>query len=509
MSSYKGKYLRTYLWSGLSLMLSFISMFIVAPLTTSMPEAYGVYSLCISFAIFLRYADLGFIAAGVKYAAEAYSVNDYKLEKRYLGNSIMIYGVMSLVLFVLALLFSIYPEYLIRDIDEGPYYNMAQKLLLIFALTIPFSIINKFCSLIYSVRIEEYKIQRFQIIGSVVKIASVPLYFFCNRYDLVGYYMFSELVNIIIGIILLYKSNDIGYGGREFLKCLKFDKKIFDEVKPLALSGFASVIGWITYFELDTIGVSVLLGANAVAVYAVGKQIQTFVRSLVSIVFSPYPVRINYFIGQKDYDGLKKFFYNFAELFSIIVIPIVAIVLYAKPFVIAWVGNDYDQSAFIIQLLVLTFILHHVTSQGGSVIYGLNKVKDVLKIAFIQPFFFWIGVFATYRFWGIESFAIFKLAACLVTDFFYLYLVRKYLNYTKAEIYWHLVAKPLVILTIVSIVIWYYTSGLLDNVSKGHQDLFFVISIMALCCLFALIIDFLFNRTLREETQKIVQSIIK
>lgn len=498
MAGYKGKYLRTYLWSGLSLVLNFFSMFIVAPLTTSMPEAYGVYSLCISFNIFLRYADLGFIAAGRKYAAEAFSVNNFELEKRYVGTSMFIYSTMSMVLFLLALLFSAYPEYLIKDIDRGRYYEMAQQLLLILAFTIPLSAVQKFCSLIYAVRIEEYRIQRLQIGGSIIKIASVPLYFFHNRYDIVGYYLFCELINVLVSLIILYYSKNIGYGGTEFHKCLKFDKAIFNEIKPLALSGFASVIGWITYHELDTVGVSVLLGANAVAIYAVGKQIQTFVRSLVGIVFSPYPVRINYFIGQKDYEGLKKFFYNLVELFSIIVIPIVVIVLYAKPFVIAWVGKEYEQSVLVLQLLALTFVLHHLTSQGSSVIYGLNKVKDVLKIAFIQPFFFWVGVFITYRFWGVESFAIFKLTACLVTELFYCYLVRKYLNYSKVEIYWHLVAKPLVIITIVSTFIWYYTSGLLDNVTKGHQDLLYVISIMALCCMTTLTINYAFNKSLRD-----------
>ena len=476
-------------------------MFIVAPLTTSMPEAYGVYSLCISFNIFLRYADLGFVVAGRKYAAEAFAVNNHEKEKQYVGTSMSIYGGMSLILFVFALFFSAFPEFLIKDIEESPYYDIAHQLLLILAITFPLSIIQKFSSLIYSVRIEEYKIQSFQIIGSIIKIASVPLYFFHNRYDIVGYYLFCVIINLSINLIVLWYSKNIGYGFQEFIRCLKFDKQIFNEIKPLALSGFASVIGWITYYELDTVGVSVLLGANAVAIYAVGKSIQQFVRSLVGIVFSPYPVRINYFIGQKDYKGLKNFFYNLVELFSIIIIPIVAIVLYAKPFVIAWVGHDYEQSVFVLQMLVLTFVLHHVTSQGSSVIYGLNKVKDVLKIAFIQPFFFWIGVFATYRFWGVESFAIFKLAACLVTEFFYCYLVRKYLEYGKLELYWKLLLKPLIIIGGSCFLFFSFSYSMVKDVNKSRIDFMIVLLVMSVCCLFALIVDWFYNKSLRCEVK--------
>ena len=267
------------------------------------------------------------------------------------------------------------------------------------------------------------------------------------------------------------------------------------------------MIGWITYYELDTVGVSVLLGANAVAIYAVGKSIQQFVRSLVGIVFSPYPVRINYFIGQKDFEGLKSFFYQLSELFSIIIIPIIVIVLYAKPFVTAWVGSDYEESALIMQLLVLTFIAHHVTSQGSQVIYGLNKVKDVLKIAFIQPIFFWLGVFATYRLWGVESFAIFKLTACMVTECYYLYLVRKYLEYNKKVFYWGLVVKPLVVIMTTCLFFWFMTMPALEGVNKGHRDLLLVAVVIGASCFVAGLVDVYFNKTLREELSMVLKKV--
>ena len=499
MAGYKGKYLKTYFWSGLSLLLSFLSMFIVAPLTTSMPEAYGVYSLCISFRIFLQYADLGFITAGRKYAAEAFIINDFTGEKKYVGTSMFIYGVMVLLLFSIALFFSRCPEFIIKDIEKGNYYGMAQQLLLILAITIPLSIIPKFCSVIYAVRIEEYKIQRFQIIGSLIKITSVPVYFFNGRYDIVGYFLFCEIINLLVGLITLFYSKKIGYGFKEIFSCISLDKATFKEIMPLALGGFAATIGWVFYYELDTLGVSALLGANAVAIYAVGKQIQTFIRSIVAIVFSPYPTRINYFIGQNDIDGLKKFFYHISETLSFIIIPIVTIVLFAKPLVVAWVGDGYMDSCIIVQLLVLTFIFNHVTSQSSSVIYGLNKVKDLLVLSFIKPILFWICILITYKLWGVNSFAIFQLGACVIGEMYLLYLTRKYLRYTKFEIYGKLLIKPLVV---ISLACWggaYVAQPFLKDVSKGHQDLLEVALVMSLCCLIAFGVDLRFNKSLRKE----------
>lgn len=505
MESYKGKYLRTYFWSGISMILNFFSMFIVAPLTTSMPEVYGIYSLCISFNIFLQYADLGFLDAGRKYAAEAYAVNNVEKEKKYVGTSMSIYVCMTLVLFMFALFFSVNPEYLIKDIQKSEYFDIARQLLFILALTFPLSIIQKFCGLIYMVRIEIYKIQSFQIIGSIVKLASVPLYFFNKKYDIVGYYLFCEFINMIINFLVLWYSKSIGYGMKSIFGCLQFDKQIFDEIKPLAISGFISVIGWVSYYELDTVAISVLLGANAVAIYALGKQIHTFVRSLVSIVFSPYPVRVNYFIGQNDLEGLKSFFYKLAEMFSFVFIPIVVIALYAKPFVIAWVGYEYEESAVIIQLMVLTFILHHVTGLGSSIVYGLNKVRDLLKIAFIQPSIFWIGVLLTYKYLGVESFAIFKLLTCLISEILYCYLVCNYLEYDKKLFYWSLVFKPIVVIAMTCCAIRLFSSPLIESVNKGHRDLLFVIFIMGVCCVGGLLANFVFNKSLRVESVGIMR----
>ena len=509
MTGYKSKYIKTYIWSGLSMILNFLSMFIVAPLTTSMPEAYGVYSLCISFNIFLRYADMGFINAGRKYAAEAFSVNNYVMEKKYVGTSIFIYGSMATLLFVLALLLSSYPELVLKDINNSPYYNLAQQLLLILAFTFPLSIIQRFCSLIYSVRIEEYKIQSYQIFGSVIKIVSVPLYFFNNRYDLVGYYLFCESINLITNLIILWDSRNIGYGYKEFGRCLKIDKKVFHEIKPLALAGFTSVIGWVTYYELDVLGVSLLIGANAVAIYAIGKQMQNVIRSLINLVFSPYPVRINYFVGQKDFNGLRTFYYKLVEELSFILIPVITIVFFAKPFVISWVGEDYEDSCIILQLLVMTFIYHHITSQGVTVIYGLNKVKDIMRLAVLQPLLLWGGIFATYKFLGLCSFAILNFVSTAIFGFYTFFLLRKYLLYSVREFYWHLFAKPILIICLSCGVFWYFASPLLTMVHKGHHDLLLVVSLIFACCIFSFAIFLCFNNSLRKEIKGVLKFVNK
>ena len=58
----------------------------------------------------------------------------------------------------------------------------------------------------------DYKVQKVQILGALVRIASVPLVFFNGRYDIVGYYGFSQIVLCCAAVYMLWKSKEFSYG---------------------------------------------------------------------------------------------------------------------------------------------------------------------------------------------------------------------------------------------------------------------------------------------------------
>lgn len=67
--SYTKNYIKIDFLQILSILLGFVSMFIVVPYLSSDQTTYGIYSVCISVTIFLSYAYLYFLGAGQKYAA--------------------------------------------------------------------------------------------------------------------------------------------------------------------------------------------------------------------------------------------------------------------------------------------------------------------------------------------------------------------------------------------------------------------------------------------------------
>lgn len=506
MSGYKKNYIKIYFWQLLAFALNFVALFIVTPMLSSMQEIYGIYSVCASLNIFLQYADLGFLMAGKKFAAESVINGDEENEKRFVGTSMSIFTFFSLFLSLGLIVCIINPDVLITGVSNNPnHLDTARKLLYILGFSIVVTIVNKYVEFIYSLRLEEYKAQRAIIVGNIIKIASVPLYFFQNRYDIVGYYAFSQAIMLFSCLFVLYQSKEIGYGITSIFRVFRFDKTSFNLMKGLAFGGFGSALAWILFYEIDTVAISALLGAKMVAIYAVGRSIQSFVRSITGIIYSPYNVRFYYFKGNDDIDGMKRFFDTLTCLLSFMIIPIVVIAVFSEPFTIAWVGPDYKGSIIIMQILVLCFVYNNITSPCGSIVFAFNKAKDLLKLSFIQPLVFWLGVFMTVKLWGINSFAFFKLIACTISALYFFIIAIRTIKINPWRVLVSNLFYPLIITISVSTAIYLLSGSSLHVTMKSSHQLLLCVGWMGLACMASFIVYFILSKPFRKELISIIK----
>lgn len=428
--SYTKNYLKIYLWQLISLVLNFLSMFVVVPYLTSDPTTYGIYSVCISFSIFLAYADLGFMGAGQKYAAECYAKGEKKEE-------IKIIGFTNFILLIFLFLFSIgffilsrKPELLVKGIDNIEHERIASSLLFILAIFTPTTLLQRLLQMIFSVRMEDFIIQRTNIIGSIFKIISVLWFFREGKYDIVGYFLFTQIVNFIFALISLgIAKKRYNYNFKDLFRSIYFNKAIFNKTKNLAFASLFITISWILYYELDSIAIGKLLGANQVAFYAIGLTVLSFFRSILGILFSPFNVRFNHFIGNNDEAGLKFFYLQIVSVLApIVVFPIIVIAVLARPIVLTWVGADYSDSVIVVQLLVFCNVFGFVTYPTNSMLIAKEKQRTLYLINSLLPFVFWGGIITTIGIFGVKSFAIFKLISFLLSTLVLYRLMIKYLG---------------------------------------------------------------------------------
>nr|WP_315174770.1 polysaccharide biosynthesis protein [uncultured Flavobacterium sp.] len=430
--SYTKNYLKIYLWQGVSLVLNFLSMFMVIPYLTSDPITYGIYSICISFSIFLAYADLGFMGAGQKYAAEYFAKGDKEAEMKVIGFTNFILVVFLLLFSIGFFVLSQQPELLVKGIDTANQHYVASSLLLILAVFTPTTLLQRLLQIIFGIRMEDFIVQRTNIIGNVFKILSVLWFFRIGKYDIVGYFFFTQVVNFIGTLITLFIARkrynyDFGY----LFRSMYFNKAVFDKTKGLAFASLFITASWILYYELDSVAIGKFLGANQVAIYAIGLTVLSFFRSILGILFSPFNVRFNHFVGSGNESALKSFYLQIVTILApIVVFPILTIAILARPIVLTWVGADYSSSIVVIQFLIFCNIFAFITYPTNFMLVAKEQQKTLYFVNTLLPFVFWTGIAFTITIWGLNSFAIFKLVAFLFSAIVLYKLMIGYLKLT-------------------------------------------------------------------------------
>jgi O-antigen/teichoic acid export membrane protein len=495
--NYTLNYLKIYFWQGAAFILRFLSMFIVTPYLTQEPSIYGIYAVCMSVTIFLSYADLGFLRAGQKYATECYARGERAEEMKYIGFGTFVLLVFTLLCTSVFFYLGFHPQSLIKGLDTPQKVSTASGLLLILAWFTPVTVLQRMVSMIFEIRLDSYVNQRISLCASIVTIVSV-FYFFGNRnYQIIPYFFFFQAVNFISVIICLWLAKRrYEYNIKQLLRCVRFNSTIYKKANRLAYSGLYVIIVWIAFYELDQITIAKLLGADKVAIYAIGFAFATLFRSIYGILFSPFVVRANYFVGNGDDEGLKRFCLQLFSLSApLVVIPTVALALVAKPFVMSWIGASYIDSIALTRLFSLVFTLSFISYTGSMIFMVKERIEEMYIIATIQPVVYWIGILTTYSFLGLLSFASFKLVATIVGEAYYFYTLIKYLKIPMKTLCVKVI-YPLALPVIFLITSLMIANGYLPH-EKSKLNLLIVLGTTGTCIIASFIIQYSISSDIR------------
>jgi len=502
-TSYTKNYLKIYFWQGISLVLNFLSMFIVVPYLTSNPVIYGIYTICISISIFLAYADIGFMGAGQKYAAEHFARAEHKEEIKIIGFTAFILLVFLFILSVVFFILSLRPELIINNLVSGIQSTTASSLFFILAIFTPVTLLQRVLQLIFGIRLEDYIVQRSNIVASLFKILSVLWFFRNGTYNIVGYFLFVQVANLLAAFItLLIARNRYNYDFRSLIKAVRFDKLVFGKTKDLAFTSLYLTFTWILYYELDPTVIGKFIGANQVAIYAIGLTILSFFRSILGILFSPFTARFNHFVGLNDDNGLKILYSNVVRLFApVVVIPIVSVYLMASPLILSWVGSKYIFSVEITQFLVLCNLFAFISYPAGIYLMAKQKIKDIYIVSTLIPIVYWFGVISTYSLFGIKSFAIFKFIAFVISAFSYHLIMVKSLEISLFKSIKDIIIPMIIPVSFLFLVAFVITDYLPHYKSKPNL---LIVALTILCMiLMAVIIQYLVSPKLRTTLKNI------
>lgn len=507
MQSYTRNYISVYLWQGVSIILNMASMFIVLPFLTKEPTLYGIYSICIAVITFYQYGDLGFLNAGNKFASEAFARGGLEEEVSIIGFISFWMICFSVVCSILLFALSLDPTILFNNIAGQSTRELASKLFLILSIFTPVIIFQKIILIIFGIRVEEYKYQKINIAMSVIKIFSIFYFFGGKRYDIIGYFLFTQFINLIVLIIAtFYIKLHYNYKFSNFVRSLKFSATMYNRIKSLAYSTFVVSIMWLIYFEVDQFFIAKYYGPKLVAIYALGFAIANFMRSIFGTIYQPFGVRINHFIGVNDISGLKTFIKHIIiTTLPLVVFPIVVMVIFMKPLILSYVGDYYSLSITITSLLLLNYILSAFSYPAGSLIIGLERIKELYFINAFITIAYWAGVLSTLNIFGILAFPIFKLLVIITADLYFIKIVIHFMGINpKILILDYL--KPIMIPLVFLIISSFYLKQYLP-LSKDYINIAIISAVGGTLVTISIIIYYYNSKIFRIEAKNLFQNV--
>lgn len=428
--SYTKGYLFIYGWQILSIILGLLSVFIVVPFLSSNKILYGIYSICISLTIFYNYADVGFLSAGQKYAAESYAKGDRTGEMSIISFTAFILFLFLGLISVLLFLIGLHPNWMIADLQAHRDVRIATLLIFILAFSFPIYACQRILVLIYAIRLEDYKFQRIVIIGNVLRILSALCFFSNGKYMVVEYFLVYQIIGAFVA---LYGIGDVkrrySYSWSEFRRFFRFNRSVFNKVKRVAFVSLVLTVGWVFYYEIDQLAISRLLGAKQVAVYAIALAVLTMFRTFLGALYAPFISRFNHFIGLRDINGLNSFYKHIVNLlFPLATLPIIIVSMLAKAFIISWVGKEYDSSVFLVEIIVFANILAFISYPSNPYLISRERVNCLYVLSMLTPLVFWIGILFTVNAYGLGAFVFWKVVAMILSGIcscFFVYKVMR------------------------------------------------------------------------------------
>jgi O-antigen/teichoic acid export membrane protein len=483
-------------------------MFIVTPYLTKEPTTYGIYAVCMSVTIFLNYADLGFLRAGQKYAAECFARNDRVGEMKYIGFGAFVLFVFTLMCTSVFFYLGFNPNIMIKGLDTFEKISTATSLLLILSSFAPVTVLQRIVAMIFDIRLESYISQRISLFASVITIFSVFYFFRNDHYQIVHYFLFSQSVNLVGIIICIFLAkHKYAYNMLQLFRFIHFDQEIFTKSKSLAFSGLYIMIIWILFYELDQIVIGKFLGAEKVAVYAIAFAFASFFRSIYGILFSPFTVRANHYVGSGDEEGLKRFS---IQLFTIsaplVIIPTLAFALIAKPFILSWVGPNFTESIPLAVLFSLIFTCSFISYTTNTILIAKVRIKEMYIVSTIQPFVYWIGILFTYSFLGLISFGSFKFIATLISEAFYFYILFRFIGISVRDLL-HRSFYPIILPLLFMVPVLLFASEYLPH-EKSRINLLIIVLTTGVTILISFFIQYLTSSNIRIVAKSMYSTIV-
>lgn len=362
-----------YLQMGLSTIISLIYTPIMLKILGQ--SEYGIYNIASSTISYLSLLSLGFGVSYIRYYSIYRQKGDNKKIKELNGLYLLVFSIIGNIALVFGLILTKHVNWFFNNTYTESEIFIARKLmiLLTFNLAISFPA-SVFVSYITSQ--EKFIFQKIINMGTTVFCPLINIICLYMGYGSVGMVLSSTVISITVACINIYYCFS-KLGMEVSLKSLDFSliSDIFVFSIFIAINQLVEQLN----FQTDKIILGKLVGGTAVAIYAVGSNLNNMFVNITAAVSNVFVPKINMIISKHEDNmdvELNKIFTKVGRIqWYIGVLILSGFVFFGKYFISKWAGQGYDNAYYVALLLMIPMVFASSQSIGIEIQRAKNKHK--------------------------------------------------------------------------------------------------------------------------------------
>ena len=347
---------------------------------------YGLYQLVYSVVSYLGLLSFGFGSAYVRFYSR------YKVKDDQDGIA-KLNGMFMIVFTIIAMIALLTGGVLVGNVNNlfsksltVSEIGTARILMLLMVINLAIS----FPSSVFDSYITAHEQYLFQRVISLLQVVLNP--FLTLPLLLMGY---KSVSLVVVTTIITVSKFIINYWYCTKKLKMKFILKNmnFSLLKEIGVFSFYIFINMIVdqiNWSVDKFILGIFGGTTAVAIYAVGGQINTMYMSLSSSISSVFIPRVNKIVAMDENNNkeLTELFTKVGRIqFIILAMVIGGFIVIGQYFINVWAGNDYNNAYYVALLLIVPVTVPLIQSLGIEI----RRAKNMHKFRSIVYFFIAIG----------------------------------------------------------------------------------------------------------------------
>lgn len=418
-------------------------------------ENYGIWALVASIIGMYGLLDLGIDSAILRYVSYYHGKEDKKSVGSVLFTSLVAYTFIGIVVLIFT--------FLSLDFFIG-FFNITSDNIEIFKYTLIFvgcSIAITFPANVFRTSLLGYELYIINnIIRIVTEITRVGLIILALRlgYGLKGV-AFITLAVSVAKFIIYFTISTLHLSDIRIQPSL-FSVRILKKILLFGLPAAVTILSYILRVQIDSIVIAKWLNLSSVTLYNVAVKLTMFLTQFIVAVSGVLDPRFGSLFGKKDYQSIKKVFYEASIIITTLTFSVgFALLIFGKSIIGLWVGESYLGSYIILIILSVGQMLTCTQMPLISLLFALNKHRFIALVSIIEGVFNLILSIILVQYFGIVGVAVGTLVPIVIKiPFLFIYVIKEcdFLKIDKELII--VILKPIIGITFFSLTIMLYVN---------------------------------------------------